>query len=113
MHELSIVLSIVNAAEEVVKREAATRVDAIELEIGKIAGIEMTSFEFAWQPAVKQTVLEHAQCVIHNIPALLLCSNCGREYQAGERFEPCPICHEMLSVVLKGKELAIKSLVVS
>jgi len=113
MHELSIVLSIVEAAEEVVKREAATRVDTIELEIGAIAGIEMSAFEFAWKPAVRQTVLENARCIVHNIPALMRCSNCGCEYQATERFAPCPSCCEILNIVLKGKELTIKSLVVS
>jgi len=113
MHELSIVLSIVETAEAIVKREAATRVDAIELEIGAIAGIELTALEFAWSPAVTNTVLEHAQRVIHNIPALLRCSNCGHEYQAAERFVPCPVCNEVLNIVLRGKELAIKTLTVS
>ena len=113
MHELSIALSIVEAAEEVVKREAATRVDSIELSIGAIAGIEMSAFEFAWKPAVKHTVLENAQCIIHSIPALMRCSNCQREYNASECFEPCPFCGEVLNAVLQGKELAIKSLVVS
>jgi hydrogenase nickel incorporation protein HypA/HybF len=113
MHELSIVLSIVETAEEIVRQEAATKVDTIELEIGAIAGIEMSAFEFSWKPAVLQTVLENAQCIVHNLPALLRCSNCGREYEAAERFAPCPDCSEILSAVLRGKELAIKSLIVS
>lgn len=113
MHELSIVMSVVDAAEEVVRREAATRVDAIELEIGAMAGIEMSAFEFAWNPAVKHTVLENAKCIVNEIPALLRCSACGCEYTGAERFAPCPQCGEILNIVLRGKELTIRSLTVS
>ncbi len=60
MHELSIVMSIVDAAEEQVAKHGATHVESIGLEIGTLAGIEPDALEFAWEAAVPETVLAHA-----------------------------------------------------
>ena len=56
MHELSIVLSIVDQVQEEVFKLDAKTVKRIELEIGNLAGIEWQNFDFAWQPATHATL---------------------------------------------------------
>ena len=60
MHELSIVMSIIDIAQKESSKANALIVDEIEIDIGDFSTIEMDAFEFAWQQAVKETVLENA-----------------------------------------------------
>lgn len=112
MHELSVVQSIVDIAEDAVKKNNAHFVDAIDLEIGTQAGIEFDALDFAWDVAVKNTVLENSERRISKIQARARCL-CGCEYDVLESFQPCPQCQEFLVNYIKGKELRVKSITVS
>lgn len=113
MHELSIVMSIVDIAEAQVKKNHARQVDAIELEIGELAGVEPDAFDFAWPSAVKGTVLDHAQKEIRHVPGRALCHECDGEFVLHEAFASCPACGSFVYNILQGKELRVKSLVLS
>jgi hydrogenase nickel incorporation protein HypA/HybF len=113
MHELSIVMSIIDIAEEQVRKAQAKHVDCVELEVGTMAGIEMDALNFSWQVATKNTLLDGAELQVDRVQAIGRCSNCQHEFPIQERFEPCPICNELLIDYLFGKELKVKSLVVS
>jgi hydrogenase nickel incorporation protein HypA/HybF len=113
MHELSLVLSIVEIADEQARSHAAHQVESIELEIGTLAGVEMDALIFAWEAAVPGTILEHAERIIHHLPARARCMDCGSTYEVQQFFEACPSCGQYLSELLQGKELRVKSLVVS
>jgi len=113
MHELSIVQSIIGIAEKEVRKAGAQTVDVVELEIGTLAGIEWDALDFAWQAGVSGTVLEYAERIIHRIPARALCSNCKTEFELSEWFAGCPHCGETLSELKQGRELRVKSLIVS
>lgn len=113
MHELSIVMSIVDIAEEQVQRAGARHVEEIELDIGTLAGIEMTALEFAWSEGVRNTVLATAKRTINHIPAKSRCLDCGCVFPVDTLFQSCPKCGEYLNEMIQGKELKVKSLVVS
>jgi Zn finger protein HypA/HybF involved in hydrogenase expression len=49
MHELSIVMSIVETAEEKVKEHHAQTVESIDLIIGDLAGVDSHALDFAWE----------------------------------------------------------------
>jgi len=113
MHEMSIVLSIVELAREQVVRAGARQVDEIELDIGHLAGIEMDALQFAWRAAVPGTVLEHAQPVIRRIQAKARCVDCGKEFEADSHFAECPACQSLFTQVYAGQELRVRALTVT
>lgn len=113
MHELSIVLSIVDLAEEQVRKNNAQRVENIELDIGSMAGVEWDALDFAWTAGVKNSVLENAHRQVNRITALARCLQCQHEFEITQPFEPCPACHDYLVEYIQGKELRVKSLTVS
>ena len=113
MHELSIIASIVDIAEEQVKKAGAQRVDSIELEIGELAGVEWSALEFAWGVGVQQSVLDGAEWHLHRIPGEACCSECGKNFTMNALFDPCPACGSFFNEILKGKELRVKTLTVS
>jgi hydrogenase nickel incorporation protein HypA/HybF len=110
MHEYSITLSIVDIAEKEVKKHHASRVETIELDIGKLSGIEPLALEFAWDLAVSETVLEKADRKINYIKGRAVCTECKQEFDLENIYDECPHCHSYLKEFLRGKELLVKSL---
>jgi len=110
VHELSIVMSIVETATEKVRENHATEVESIDLVIGALAGVDNHALDFSWEVAVKDTVLEKAHRTIISIPGKARCSNCDVEFEIKEIFDPCPLCGDHLLQVLQGKELQIRSM---
>lgn len=113
MHELSIVMSIVDIADQQVRKAGARRVDRIDLTIGELAGVEFSALDFAWEAGVRDTVLAGAERHIHRVPGRARCMDCHAEFEAGSLFQECPNCGEYLSDIIGGKELSVKSLIVS
>ena len=59
MHEMSIAQSIVELAEEQARNRHSEAVEELELEIGRLAGVELHTLDFALESAVKGSMLEH------------------------------------------------------
>ena len=113
MHELSIALGIVKIAEDERSKAGADRVESIDLEIGRLSGVELNSLEFAWPIAVKDTVLEHAKKNIDVIDGWAKCLECEEEYSIVHAYDGCPACQGYFKDIIRGKELRVKSLEVS
>jgi len=112
MHELSIALSIVDIAEEEVKKNEANEVVEIELEIGKLSGIEPYALDFAWDQAIINTVLEKAERKTLYIEARAICQDCGHEFNIYNVYDECPSCKSYIKELTCGRELRVKSLTV-
>ncbi len=113
MHELSIALGIVDIAEKETKKANATKVDAIELIIGTLSGVEPEALEFVWQVAVQDTVLAKAERHIEYIEAKAKCLECETTFSVQNVYDACPKCNSYFKDVFQGKELKIKALEVS
>jgi hydrogenase nickel incorporation protein HypA/HybF len=112
MHELSIALSIVELAEEQARRHQASAIEEIELEIGRMAGVERQTLNFALISAIKNTLLEHAHILQHDVEGEGVCADCGEGFGVKELFTPCPQCGSYAVQLIKGKELRIKSILI-
>ena len=110
MHELSIAMSIVEIAREEVTKAGANHVTQIELDVGKLSGVELSSLEFVWDVAVRSTVLESAERKINHIPGIGKCLECAREFEMEQIFDACPECHQYFNDIIQGKELKVRSL---
>lgn len=58
MHELSIARSIVELVEEQADNRGASVVEELELEIGRLSGVEIQTLAFALDSAIKGSKLE-------------------------------------------------------
>ncbi|MCX6205391.1 MAG: hydrogenase maturation nickel metallochaperone HypA [Bacteroidetes bacterium] len=111
MHELSIVMSIVDLATKEAAKHHASAIEEIELDIGCLSGIDMDSFDFAWQQAVKRTILEKANRKVNRIEGSARCSDCDTHFKMVQLYDSCPNCKSHLAEIVRGKELKVKSLV--
>jgi hydrogenase nickel incorporation protein HypA/HybF len=113
MHELSIVMSIVDIATQQTQKAEAQSVEEIELDIGALSGVEMLAFDFAWEQAIKDSVLKDADRVVNRIEGVGMCMDCGIDFHMQNLYDSCPVCDGHLIAIKKGKELKVKSLVVT
>ncbi|MBP7512457.1 MAG: hydrogenase maturation nickel metallochaperone HypA [Bacteroidia bacterium] len=111
MHELSLVLSIIEIAEN--HAQDAQSIDEIEIDIGQLSAVEMDAFEFAWKQGVKDTRLQNAIKIINRISGKGACFNCEFEFQLQNVYDTCPQCGSHFINILRGKEFKVKSILVS
>lgn len=107
---MSVAMGIVRIAQEEAEKANIDSFAAIDLEIGTLAGIEFDSLDFVWEAAIKDTVLEKAEKRINKIQALAKCSDCHHEFSIKFIHDSCPKCGSFLKLILRGKELRVKSL---
>ncbi len=112
MHELSIAMGIVELAEKEARKAGGKEIEIIELEIGKLAGIEMEALDFAWPVATKNTMLANAELKIEIPKGRARCLECGFEYNIDNLYDSCPKCNSYFKDIYQGKELRIKSIVI-
>ncbi|HEY1754926.1 MAG TPA: hydrogenase maturation nickel metallochaperone HypA [Bryobacteraceae bacterium] len=111
MHELSIAISLVEAAEEELQKLGSAKVLAIHLELGRLSGVVKDALEFSYQIACENTALAGSRLVIEEIPVLIDCPVCKapREIVALQDFR-CAACGAAGGAVLQGRELRVAAL---
>ncbi len=110
MHELSIIQSILESTLAVVHERAETcAVDSIELQVGALAGVELGTLEFLWPAAVGDTPLADTKLRIEQLPGKAVCSDCGKSFNIGFYYDPCPDCGSHFLNITQGEELRIKT----
>lgn len=113
MHELSIVMSIVEIAREQAIKANAKNIEEIELDIGTLAGVELDALEFAWPEGVRSSMLENAKRKINRIEGRACCSDCNNMFTIENYYDACPECGSHLISITQGRELRVRSLVVA
>jgi hydrogenase nickel incorporation protein HypA/HybF len=111
MHELSIAVSLVEAAEEEAAKYGAAGVSAVHLRLGVLAGVAKDALLFSYQLATDGTGLEGSQLVIEDMPALVFCATCGdrRAVRSLQSF-CCDVCGTPATDVVQGRELEVFAL---
>ena len=110
MHAVSIAMSIIDLAEQQIRASQPCTVQELELEIGKLAGIELQTLNFALTGAVKGTAFEEAKITQHIIEGQGRCSGCETEFVMDSLLTPCPKWGSYFIHILQGREMRLKSI---
>ncbi len=110
MHELSLAYDLVRQLEEVLRREGATRVVQIDMELGGMSGVEREPFEFAFPIASEGTEIEGARLVFVEVPVKVRCRDCGEASSPQYPFIVCDKCGSRNVDMLEGRDFKIKSM---
>ncbi len=113
MHELSIVMSIIDIAEKEIYKAGGGIVGEIELDIGQLSTIEMEAFDFAWQQGIKGSFLEDAKLIVNRIEGKAKCLECDIEFPITNYYDSCPVCGGHFNQIIQGKELKVKTITVA
>lgn len=111
MHELSIVLSIIDQVIETCAERELDAVDVVHLRVGTLSGVDGQALLYAWQVAREGTVLDRAELEIERVPLVIRCEQCGRNRTPSSLYElSCSSCSSPEQTILTGQELELVSL---
>jgi hydrogenase nickel incorporation protein HypA/HybF len=110
MHEMSLCEGVLRILEDHAKSQGFARVKTVRLEIGGLSGVEPEAMRFCFDAVMRDTLADHADLEIIEIPGRAWCMQCAKTVQVRRRFDPCPDCGSYQLQVTGGDEMRIKEL---
>ncbi|WP_432822621.1 hydrogenase maturation nickel metallochaperone HypA [Trichloromonas sp.] len=107
MHEVGITRSIVEICEENARRQGATIIRSVTVEIGELSGVVPEAVEFCFEACSKGTLLEEASLIIDRIPGRGRCGDCRAECGMDPHSFECPTCGSLALQRIAGDELRV------
>jgi hydrogenase nickel incorporation protein HypA/HybF len=114
MHELAIAQRLIETASAALPRATTGRVTAVKVQLGTLAGLSKEELAFGFTIASTGTPFAGACLEIEELPAVVRCLHCNKEYVvAGQAAVCCPTCNSADLRIIQGKELTLRSIEVS
>lgn len=111
MHEMSIARSLVRVAEEAALEAGASRVTALYLRLGPLAGVVREALEFAYGFATDGSLLAGSRLVIEPVELRTRCSSCEVDVSPASTTRlRCPQCDLPTPEILAGRELVVRAI---
>jgi len=110
MHELSLAMNMVEQLEGVMKRENASRLIKISVEIGALSGVEREPMEFCFPMASKGTILEGAEFHVEEVPLKVTCRECHESTYPDFPGLYCVACGDCGVDIVAGRDFKIKTI---
>jgi hydrogenase nickel incorporation protein HypA/HybF len=108
MHELSIVLSIIDEIGAESEARGFHGVEVVHLKVGVFSGVDREALLFAWDLACEGTPLEHSRLDIETVPLIIHCAVCHRDRKPPSLYQLCcPECHTPSETIITGRELEV------
>jgi len=110
MHELSIAMSIVDAALEEAQRRGV-QVSAVHLRLGAFSGVVKDALLFSYEMACQDTPLQGTRLVVEDVPVVIFCAKCQQQRTLNSvQLFACPECNEPTMDIRQGQELEVFAL---
>ena len=111
MHELGIVLNVIDRVEEIAKENKVKKVTKLTLEIGEVSSIVPSYFSdcFEWKKK-KTDYMEDTELEMIILEGLSYCRDCKKTYKTTEYAKKCPHCGSDDTYLVTGDEMRIKDI---
>jgi hydrogenase nickel incorporation protein HypA/HybF len=110
VHELSIAMGILDRISEQAAARGITRVSAVQLRVGAMAGVVRDSLRFSWEIACERTVAAGSRLDIEEVPLAVFCESCAEEKTLEQIVLRCPTCGAPTPAIVRGREMQIVSM---
>jgi hydrogenase nickel incorporation protein HypA/HybF len=113
MHEMALAESILQIVADTARAHAATRVCAVQLEIGTLSHVEESALRFCFDAVTRNTVADGARLEVDTVPGRAWCMPCGESVPLARLGEPCPHCGSYQLQVVAGNEMKVREIEVA
>ncbi len=113
MHEMAIAENILSIITQELEKHQCTKLTLVRIRYGALSQVVADSLQFCFEAVVKGGPHEGAKLELEEVPLLLRCGQCEKEFRPaeGEIFSPCSHCQSPLGhEVLEGRELYVQHL---
>ena len=110
MHEMALAESMLEIVEETARRNGASRVTAVRLELGALAHVEAEALRFCFDAVTRGGVAGAARLEIVATEGLAWCIRCAATVPLARRGEPCPRCGGFQLNVTQGTDMRLKEI---
>jgi len=111
VHELGIVIKIVETVEAFAAKNNVNQIETLVLQVGELSTVIPRYIESCYPMAVEGTLLESTVLKIEVVPGIVTCKGCKENYNLLLHHEHCPICSEVAWDLVSGREFIIKEIV--
>lgn len=112
MHEMSLAEGILELVDAAARRESATKVRLVVLEIGRLAAVEPEALRFCFDAVTRGTVAAGALLEIEAVPGSGWCAQCAATVPLAERYSECPQCGGYPLEVTGGTEMRVREIAI-
>lgn len=109
MHELGIVLEIIELLDEIKEEQSLNRIKSLTVEAGELCGIIPEYFSECWKVARLGSGYDSTELKLTVIPAMAKCS-CGNIYELNKCSRICPLCSKTDYAIIDGKGFTLKEI---
>jgi hydrogenase nickel incorporation protein HypA/HybF len=114
MHELSIVLSIIDEIGVESEARDLRDIEVVHLKVGVFSGVDPNALLFAWELASEGTPFERSRLDIEIVPLVIHCAVCLQDRMPPSLYQLCcPECKTPSDTIVTGRELELVSLEVA
>ena len=111
MHDLGIVLNVIDRVEEIAKENKVKKVTKLTLEIGEVSSIVPSYFSDCFEWAKKKTdYMKDTELEMIILEGLSYCRDCKKTYKTTEYSKKCPHCGSDDTYLVTGDEMRIKDI---
>jgi hydrogenase nickel incorporation protein HypA/HybF len=110
MHEMSLAESMLQIVDETARKNGATKVTAVRLELGALSHVEADALRFCFDAVARGGLAEGAQLEIVTTPGRAWCMPCGDTVDLARLGDACPRCGGYQLQVTQGEEMRLKDI---
>lgn len=110
MHELGVVMEVIQTVEKFAAKNALTKIDTLVLQIGELSSMIPAYIEACYPAAVDGTMMENTKLVVEVLPGNGICKACNKVFNIKENNGWCPHCSSQDYEIISGKEFMIKEI---
>lgn len=110
MHEMALAESMLQIVEETARRNAATRVSTVWLELGALSHVEPQALRFCFDAVTRGSVADGAALTIVETPGSAWCMQCSETVPLAQLGDACPGCSGYQLTVTQGDAMRVKEI---
>ena len=110
MHEMSLAEGVLQLVEDTARRESASRVKLVVLEIGRLSSVEPEAIKFCFEAVTHGSIAQGAALEILAVAGAGWCMQCAENVPMTELYGACPKCGSHQVQPTGGTEMRVKEI---